>query len=90
MDDSVILLYQLVQFLDDKVSKGERSVDCIPTKWVEFDMIVGKCMAKFMPPPYGKKKSQQLHDMIRNNSDAPEEWPSYAVQICGGAGMHKY
>ncbi|XP_011865925.1 PREDICTED: uncharacterized protein LOC105560970 [Vollenhovia emeryi] len=81
-----VYLYQLVEFIAEKTKGGKSSIDCVPTKWIEFDMIIGQCFAKFMPPPYTIERKRELKQMVVDTDDAPLDWPRYAVTIRGGAG----
>lgn len=51
-----VYLYQLIEFVTETNVNGAKSIDCVPTKWVEFDIFIGKCYAKFMPPPYNSER----------------------------------
>lgn len=39
-----------------------------------------------MPPPYTPKKCNPLHKLMKANGNAPDKWPSYAVEILENAG----
>lgn len=88
MMNESIYLYQLIEFVAEMTQDGKKTIDCVPTNWVEFDMLVGKCYTKFMPPPYGSEYQRQLEQMIINREDPPDDWPRYLVTIRGGAGMY--
>lgn len=82
-----VYLYQLIEFVDEMTKDRKKSIDCVPTNWVEFNLLVGKCYAKFMPPPYGSEHKKQLEKMIFDRDDPLDDWPQYPVTIRGGAGM---
>lgn len=82
-----VYLYQLIEFVDEMTQDGKKSTECVPTNWIEFDLFLGKCFAKFMPPPYGSEQKRQLEKMIFDRNDPPDDWPRYLVTIRGGAGM---
>lgn len=81
--------YQLVEF-DEDVSSEKKSIDCVPTSWIEFDPVLGKCLTKFMPPPYTNKRIKMLKEMTLEQSDAPSDWKKYPINIRGAAGKFKF
>lgn len=82
-----VCLYQLVEFVGEEIENDKKSIDCVPTKWIEFDIIIGQCFTKFMPPPYTKEKEKLLHKMIIDTLDPLDEWPRYPITIRGRAGV---
>lgn len=81
-----IYLYQLIEFVAEETGDGKKSIECVPTKWIEFDIDRGQCYTKFMPPPYTIERKRQLKKMIIDNVDPLNGWPQYSVLIRGGAG----
>ena len=82
-----VYLYKLIEFMAETTQDEKKSIVCVPTNWIKFDLIVGKCFAKFMPPPYDSENKRQLEKKIFDRDDPPNDWPRYPVTIRGGAGM---
>lgn len=74
--------FQIVEF-GKKVSKSRRSLDCVPTKWINFDKTTRHFVSKFMPPPYNGKTIAALETYVKNEMDAPSQWPVYNVRLVG-------
>ncbi|XP_011859804.1 PREDICTED: uncharacterized protein LOC105557227 [Vollenhovia emeryi] len=89
MTNESVYLYQLIEFVDYISKDGKKSIDCVPTNWVEFDLCLGKCFAKFMPPPYDSERKKELEKMIFDRQDPPDDWPRYLVTIRGGAATYE-
>lgn len=92
-----IYTYQLVEVKDEVLIHGQKSIECVPTNWVEFDSGFGKfcfgkfwkCFCKFMSPPYNSERKKILKDMIKKQVYSSEKWNRYPVMIRGGAGMYE-
>lgn len=77
--------YQIVHFINEDTEEGTRSIDCIPNSWIIYDVNIGSCMAKFLPPPYTKETKALLYSRIKANDEAPVDWPYYQVSLLGHA-----
>lgn len=78
--------FNIVNFFKSTTYEDKKSMDCVPSTWISFDPENQELVAKFMPPPYTKKKSNVLHDLVKNNNIPLEKWPQYPIKILESAG----
>ncbi|KAL0111260.1 hypothetical protein PUN28_012866 [Cardiocondyla obscurior] len=76
--------YQIVEFINEHEDDNV-SLDYVPSKWVTYDEQLRSCVCKFMPSPYTTKTRIKLNNIINENNEAPESWPSYPVYLRGEA-----
>jgi hypothetical protein len=72
--------FVVVEFIS-RGRPGQRQIDLVPSKWIEFDEKKGRLMVKFMPPPYGKEDFQLITQLAKKLADAPEDWVSYNIKV---------
>lgn len=82
-DESYV--FQLVRFVTRGRQPLQKAVDIVPVKWISFDQKSGKCMTKFLPPPYEDEDCELLHTLVENLADPPETWPTYPIRFKGRA-----
>lgn len=80
-------MFDIVHFIDsNNDNEKNKSVDCVPSSWIFYDKKMHQIMTKFMPPPYTRKTCNALHKLVKDNGNAPDSWPNYAVKIVESAG----
>lgn len=52
--------YTLIEF-NNNSSKKQKSVDCVPSKWIFFDETTKNLKTPFLPPPYTAKKYKEFY-----------------------------
>ena len=77
--------YCLVRFVHRGRKKQVESVDLVPSKWLDYDKAKGRCVTKFLDSPYSDEDLQLLHALVKNNIDAPEDWPTFSIEQVGRA-----
>lgn len=81
--------YTLVEFITRGKRKKQRSVDIVPSKWIEFNKSRNRGTTKFLSVIENEEDGIFLHDIVKNLGDPPDSWTIYSVDILGDAGMHK-
>lgn len=81
--------YQIVEFVN-KQENEKVSVDCISSKWVTYDQNLRSCVCKFMPPPYTTKTRIKFNNLVLDNNETPESWPSYPIYLRSEADKNDY
>lgn len=64
----------------------EKSIYCIPNKWVIFDEDTGEFKTPFLSPPYTQKKCQRFHHIVKTKQEPDPTWLKYRFIITGHAG----
>ena len=85
IDNSELYDFTLIQFIHKGKKRKIEEVDIVPSKWLQFDKIRGRCVTKFPPKPYGDGDIKILHNLTKNLADAPEDWPTFSVVLKGRA-----
>lgn len=80
--------YQLVKFLHSDSEPSTNEYDCVPLDWITFDAPMDICLVKYPPPPYNNKSIAILHDLVKKRAAPVQHWPSWPVEISGGAGTY--
>lgn len=80
-------MFDIVQFVQRDDSE-KKSIDCVPSSWIIFDQKSHQLMTKFMPPPYTASRCFALHKMVKENKNAPDNWPNYAINIVQSVGKY--
>lgn len=76
--------YHVVQFIK-KGRQGTRSIDIVPAKWTTYDQKTKKFKSSYMEPPYNDEDRQLIQTLMKENADAPEDWPLYNIKIVARA-----
>ena len=45
-------VYTLIRFVHRGRKRQVESIDIVPSKWLDFDSQRGRCVTKYMQPPY--------------------------------------
>ncbi|CAL1680897.1 unnamed protein product [Lasius platythorax] len=78
-------IFNIVNFYKSTTYEGKKSMDCVLSTWISFEPENQELVVKFMPPPYTKKKSNVIHDLVKNNNIPLEKWPQYPIKILESA-----
>lgn len=68
--------YLIIEFNDSMNDKEEKSIDCVPNKWVILDENIGELKTSFLPPLRMHKKCQRFHHIVETKQD-----PDYNPRI---------
>lgn len=77
--------YFLVEFVEEKDSKGKQIIEAIPRQWTSYDEEVDTYYAFYPPPPYDEKKIQDIRILIKKAEDFQMEWDAYPIDVKGRA-----
>ncbi|XP_011687421.1 PREDICTED: uncharacterized protein LOC105449736 [Wasmannia auropunctata] len=72
--------FVVVEFIS-RGRPGQRQIDLVPSKWIEYDEKKARLMVKFMPPPYEKEDFQLITELAKKLADAPEDWILYSIKV---------
>lgn len=81
--------FKIIEFLSEEHEKGSSSADfdIVPAKWIEYVPTNGSMITKFPDGPYTNKRSKVIHAMVKNLQDPLADWPTFAIDIRGEAGI---
>lgn len=77
--------FHLVEFITRGPKKPIKQIDIVPSSWISFNKLKGKLECQFLPPPYTKKSTEFLHDLVSRCQDVPSDWPYFTVDVKGVA-----
>lgn len=68
--------------------KKKRSIEVVPSIWVEFDKKAASCKVKYMDKPYTDQVCAKLQILIKNRVIPTADWPTFTVYIRGKAKIY--
>ncbi|KAL7301357.1 hypothetical protein TKK_0005805 [Trichogramma kaykai] len=81
--------FALVEFVHKGRRKKIEAIDVVPTEWITFNKVKKRYSAQFLPPPYNEDRCALLQTFVKQQMDAPEDWPSYTVKLKGRANTYE-
>lgn len=85
MPEYSIYPYVIVHFIHDVNDDKTRSIEFVPSSWVDFDQANGCLVSKYMEAPYSEEDKKLIRDLINAEMAAPESWPNFEVKSVGRA-----
>ncbi|TGZ34414.1 Uncharacterized protein DBV15_12920, partial [Temnothorax longispinosus] len=83
--EKMIYRFKIVRFVKRGRKGLTKEIDIVPSAWIDWDEKTKRLKVPFLPPPYTKKNINELHDMVKQESEVPDSWPFYNIDIVGQA-----
>ena len=85
---STLKEYLLIKFIPETATEKRKPfVDCTRSEWVYLCPKKRCLVTKFLGPPYDEESNTLLESLLKIKADAPEDWPTYPIEVKGQAGM---
>lgn len=90
VEQEIIYRFKIVKFIKRGKKGPKKEIDIIPATWIRWDDKTKRLKVPFLATPYTNKDINLLffHDIIKSESEAPESWPLYNVDIIGESSMN--
>lgn len=88
VEQEIIYRFKIVKFIKRGRKRPKKEIDIVPATWIHWDDKTKRLKVPFLAIPYTNEDINLLHDIIKSESEAPESWPLYNVDIIGESSMN--